>query len=134
MKSSDSCPAACPPFLGFKFLGVLLLLMGLGMLYQYTTMVNTMLTATPQLGLGGFDVVVKYLGQLVAYTWPFLAALVGLSYLVDYKKCWASLFLMIYLALFTLAHVWGGQIAYATYDLLFAFFVFQVKSVNAMCK
>lgn len=121
----------CTSWLMNKFLGVVLLGVGAKMLLGYTATAQSMMGTTAKFGFPeGLTPVFNLVGLLVSYTWPIAAALIGLAYLTNYHKCWGRSLLALYLALFTLAHLWSGDIAAATWDIAVMAFVGLTKAVT----
>jgi len=120
-----------------KFLGVLMLGIGAYMLGHYTVTVNYMMGVGGKVDLGSLMPVANFISQIVAYTWPIVATLIGLSYLACFKRCLATCVFMCYLVIFATVHMWTGDMTGAIWDVLIALFVSVmkgVKSLEMMCE
>jgi hypothetical protein len=117
-----------------KFLGVIMLGLGLNMLFTYTGSAAYMMGVAGKMSttFGSLWPIVEVFSNIVAYTWPIVATLIGLSYLTCYKKCIASCVFLCYLALFSLAHLWTGDMTGAIWDVLVALFVCVMKGMHGM--
>lgn len=129
MKKGEYSGLAVSSWMLSKFLGVFLLLVGIKMLMDYSGSVSFMMAVSDAVQFGALTPLTDLLGQLVAYTWPIVAGLIGLSLLACYKKCWAISIFMLYLLLFALAHLWTGDITGASFDLLFVI----IASMSKVC-
>ena len=131
MKNGMMMGANCTSWLMNKFLGVVLLGVGAKMLLSYGATAQWMMGTTEKFGFPeGFSPIFNVVGQLVSYTWPIAAALIGLSLLACYKKCLAKTVLVVYLALFALAHLWSGDLVAASWDLLVMIFIGVARAVS----
>lgn len=97
--------------------------MGLKMLVAYTGSVAWLMGTSDGTEWGALAPVTGVVGMIVAYTWPIVKPLLGLSYLTKYQKCLASHVLMVYLFIFFMAHMALGDMGAATFDLAFVILV-----------
>jgi len=131
-----SNPTACASWLMCKFLGVFLLLVGVVALLNYQGTVD-MVMVEGQKAMAMVPFLNEIMFQLVAYTWPIAATLIGLSLLTCYKKCWAVMLLMTYMLIFLLGHMWAGNMLLAGFALLLALFTGVMKGMcglGMMCE
>jgi hypothetical protein len=131
MKSGCS-PMGYPGKMMAKFLGILMLGMGVNMLLNYTGSVNYMMGIAGKMSLGSLMPLANFVSSIISWTWPVVATLIGLSYLTHFKRCIASCVLMCYLVLFALCHIWTGDIAGATWDVVVALFVSVMRAFHVM--
>lgn len=122
-----------------NFLGVFVLALGLRMLWDYTNMVAYMTGEATKMGFGetALAPVVDIAAQVVAYTWPVAAVLIGLAFLTKYYKHLAVKLFVLYMLLFAVSHVWGNNIQLAIWDVLLVVFVGVMnccKGVGKLCE
>jgi len=129
MKKGKHCcnPIEYASLLMRYFLGALLLVLGVGMLVSYTATVDFMMSVADK-----STYIPQILAQIVAYTWPVLATLIGLSLLTKFFKHWAILALVVYLLVFTIAHLWAGDQIGAIWDVMFVMYLGIMKGLHGM--
>ena len=103
MKKGDNCVSGASWMLT-KFLGAFMLLMGLKMLMDYQGMVGIMMGVGGNVDLGAVTPLGDLIAQLIAYTWPVVSTLIGISLLTSYRSCLAKMVFVVYLLFFALAH------------------------------
>ena len=130
--SMKGCHIRCTSWLMYKFMGVLMLALGGYMLGHYSSTVTYMMSVGAKLDVGMLVPIANLVSQLVSYTWPVFATLIGLSYLTCFKRCWATCVFMTFLLLFSIAHMWTGDMTGAIWDVLIALFVSVMKGVRTL--
>lgn len=109
--------------------------MGLKMLVAYTGSVDWLMSTSDGSEWGALAPVASIVTMIVAYTWPIVKPLLGLSYLTKFQKCLATHLLYVYLFLFFIAHMALGDMSAATFDLAFVIVVtLQKMSCGAAAK
>jgi hypothetical protein len=139
MNKEGTCNGmSCASWVLTKFLGAFLLIMGANALLNYAGTVQFLMEFGGGLQIGTMQPVADIVTQVVAYVWPIAMTVIGLSYLANYKKCWANNLFLLFLLVFAIGHVMSGQIAGATYDLVIVLMVACMKAFGgmgkAMCK
>jgi len=134
MKDKGNCnPVTYVSWMMCKFLGALLLALGINMLFTYTGSVNYMMGVANNMPFTGMvGTAAEIVSQVVAWSWPVVATLVGLSLLTCFRKCWATTVLVAYLFLFVLSKLWTGDIPGATWDLLVVIYVMMMTAYCGM--
>jgi hypothetical protein len=133
-KEGNCNGVSCASWVLFKFLGAFMLIMGANSLLNYTGTVQMLMGFGGGLQIGMLQPLADIVTQIVAYAWPIAMTLIGLSYLANYKKCWANNLFLIFLLIFTIGHVMSGQIAGAAYDLVIVLMIACAKAFGGMGK
>lgn len=125
---------SCAAWVLCKFLGAFLLIMGVNSLLNYSGTVEFLMGFGNALQIGTLQPIADIMTKVVAYSWPIAMTAIGLSYLANYKKCWANNLFLLFLLVFALGHVMSGQIEGATYDLVFVLMIACMKAFGGMGK
>lgn len=132
MKKGSCNAAMCGASYLRWFLGGYFLLAGLNMLSNYSGMVDFMLSSAGKPGLEALQPLTDVVAMAVAYSWPIVKTLVGLSFLTKFKKCIATNVLMVYLFMLFMGHMLAGDMGPATLVFVVVLGVVAMKGLGAM--
>ncbi len=132
MKDSTCNEVSGAAWMMRMFLGGYLLVMGLTMLLGYQGSVDYLMNASGNPQLGMLMPVKNVVAMLVAYSWPVVKPLIGLSLLTGIKKFWSLTALYVYLLLFLLSHMMASDVSGASFVLLMVLFVSCMMAFSGM--
>ncbi len=132
MKKGTCDPMAGAAWMMCKFLGAYLLIAGLNMLLNYQGSVDFMMAAAGKPGMAALHPLSDVLTMAVAYSWPIVKPLIGLSFLLCMKKCWATMALYVYLLFFLLGHMMAGDMTGGTFVMVTTLFLSCMMAYGGM--